>query len=353
MPETARAVPRPGSGAERVGIAVVGAGFMGGVHSSVLRLDGRADLRWVVDLDRSAAAGLAARSGAHATTELAEALADQSVRLAVVATPATTHTPIAAEVLRAGRHVLVEKPLALHSEEIGQLAGLAREHEAVLAYGGNFVYAPKFARARQLAADRTALGASHAVRVAFRTAGPDPGPLHAREMTGGVLADLGWHAIELCRWLLGKPAIHAVTACTQQVTGAGTVAEQGVMLLHFADGAVGQCDVSWLCPGGEQLTIEVLGTDGRVTADLWQGMGISTYTNAKFDEVWEPNQGWSTPEWEWVRNSGYEHQDRHVLDAVTSGAPLAHTADDALAIAQVLEAAHRSAEEGRRIQTHA
>lgn len=353
MPEGAGEVRARGQGSKGIGIAVVGAGFMGGVHGSVLQLDPRASLRWVVDLDPGAGAELATQLGARATTTLDEALTDEAVQLVVVATPATTHEPIAARALHAGRHVLLEKPFALHVDAARRLATLARDRSSVLAYGGNFVYAPKFLRASQLAADTAALGVPHAVRVTFRTAGPDTGPLHTREMTGGVLADLGWHAIELCRWMLGKPAIEAVTACTQRVTAAGDVDEQGVMLLYFATGAVGQCDVSWLCPGGEQLTVEVLGTGGRVVADLWQGMGISAYTDAKFSEVWEPNQGWAFPEWEWIRNSGYEHQDRQVLDAMTGGPALAHTTEDALAILQALEAARHSAAEGRRIETHA
>lgn len=125
------------------------------------------------------------------------------------------------------------------------------------------------------------------------------------------------------------------------------------MLVHFANGVVGQCDVSWLCPGGEQLSVEVLGTDGMVSADLWRGMGISAYTNKAFADVWEPNRGWVFPEWEWIRNSGYEQQNRHVVAAVLDGAKLAHGASDAVAILQTLEAAYLSATEGRRVSIDA
>src|SRR5438477_46741 len=114
------------------------------------------------------------------------------------------------------------------------------------------------------------LGTPHWVRVTYRTAGPDSEWFRRRDLAGGgALTDIGWHGIEVCRWLLGKPELEAVTAWAGQVTGAGDVEEQGVVLLHFANGAVDQCDVSWLCPGGEQLTVEVLGTEGRVVADLW------------------------------------------------------------------------------------
>jgi predicted dehydrogenase len=339
---------------ERIAVAIVGAGFMGGVHAEILRADPRVEVRWIVDQDPDAADGLAVRMHARATGGLAEALADDAVRLVVVATPAATHETIAAQALVAGRHVLVEKPLVPSVRQAERLAAIAAERDLVLAYGGNFVYAPKFVRARQLVADQAALGTTHSVRVVFRTGGPDSDWFRSRASAGGgALIDLGWHAIELCRWLLGKPEIEAVTAHTRQVTPAGDVEEQGLVLVHFAGGVVGQCDVSWLCPGGEQLTVEVLGTEGMVSADLWQGMGISAYTNTKFSEVWEPNQGWVRPEWEWIRNSGYEHQDRHVIDAITAAVPLQHTPHDAVAILQALQAAYRSSVDGRRVKISA
>ncbi|MEO3778238.1 Gfo/Idh/MocA family oxidoreductase [Micromonospora sp. B11E3] len=339
---------------ERLGVAVVGAGFMGGVHAEVLTADPRVDLRWVVDRDERVGSELATRFGARPTATLDEALTDDAVRLVVVATPAATHEPIAAQAIAAGRHVLVEKPLVLSTGHARQLADAARERGVTVVHGGNFVYAPKFVRARELAADRDALGAVHSVRVAFRTSGPDTDWFRSKATAGGgALTDLGWHAIELCRWMLGKQAIRSVTACTRQLSAAGDVEDQGVILLEFADGAIGQCDVSWLCPGGEQLTVEVIGTEGSVSADLWQGMGISAYTNTKFTEVWEPNQGWLRPEWEWIRNSGYVHQDRQVVDAVLDGRPMAHTPEDAVAIVGALEAAYRSAADGRKVELDA
>src|SRR5262249_49198171 len=152
---------------------------------------------------------------------------------------------------------------------------------------------------RQLAMDEGALGTVHCVRVTFRTAGPDSDWFRWRNRAGGgALTDIGWHAIELARWVLGKRGLEGGTAWGGNVTGAGDVEEQAVALLHFAGGAVGQCDVSWLCPGGEQLTLEILGSEGRVVADFWD-MGIAAYTNGTFADAWEPNRGWVFPEWEW------------------------------------------------------
>ena len=324
---------------------------MAGVHSALFEADPRSSVRWVVDIDAAAGEALAAGTGAQATTDLDEALADPEVELVVIATPPPTHAPITARALEAGRHVLVEKPMVLTSRDAEELGEMARGRGLVLAYGGNFVYAPKFVRARQLAGDAVAMGDLHSARVVFRIVGPDTEAGLTRAVAGeGALTDIGWHAVELCRFLLGKPAIEAVTASIQPGARDGDGELRGVMLLHFAGGITGQCDVSWLWPGQEQVTLEVAGTQGTVAADLWHGMGLTAYTDAAFADVWEPNGGFTFPEWEWVRNSGYEHQDRHVLDAVVDGVPLANGADDAATILKVIEAAFRSAKEQRTVQ---
>lgn len=339
---------------EPVGVALVGAGFMASVHAALFHADPRATVRWVVDLDARAAKALAMTTGARATTDLEEALADDTVRLVVVATPPPTHEPITARALDAGRHVLVEKPMVLTAGDAERLGEIARERGLVLAYGGNFPYAPKFVRARQLAGDAAAMGALHSVRVAFRIVGPDTQAGRTLAVAGGgALTDIGWHAVELCRFMLGKPDVKAVTACTRPGARNGDGEHGGVLLLHFANGVLAQCDVSWLWPGQEQLALEVTGTLGTVAADLWRGMGLTAYTSTAFADVWEPNAGWTFPEWEWIRNSGYEHQDRHVLDAVIDGVELTSDAGDAAAILKVLEAAYRSAGERRTVQIDA
>jgi predicted dehydrogenase len=307
-------------------------------------------VRWIVDIDARAGGMLASRTGARATTDLDDALLDDDVQLVVIATPPPTHAPIVARALDAGRHVLVEKPMVLASHDAERLDRTAREQGLVLAYGGNFVYAPKFVRARDLASDVAAMGDLHSVRVVFRIVGPETNAGLTRAVAGeGALTDIGWHAIELCRFLLGKPAVHAVTASIQPGARDGDGELRGVVLLHFIGGITGQCDVSWLWPGQEQVSLEVAGAHGTVAADLWQGMGVTAYTDNAFADVWAPNSGFTFPEWEWIRNSGYEHQDRQVLDAVIDRAPLTHSARDAVAILKILEAAYRSVDEQRTV----
>nr|CAE22470.1 putative dehydrogenase [Streptoalloteichus tenebrarius]CAH18557.1 putative hexose-3''-dehydrogenase, TobD2 [Streptoalloteichus tenebrarius] len=326
---------------------------MGGVHAEVFAEHPRARLAAVCDLDRGAARELAGRFAVETVTDdLDSVLSDDRIGLVVVTTPNALHAEQAARALRAGRHVLVEKPLALTSDEIRGLLRLADERGLVLAHGSNFVHSPKFRRVRELVADADAFGRPHLARVVVRNGGPDSGwCLDPALAGGGVLLDLGCHAVEICRWLLGGAEVRAVTARSQRVRPrAGRVEDQATLLLEFADGALGQCDVSWACPGGEEITTEVLGTSGRAGADLWAGMGVHAFSERGFASVWEPNQGWVRPEWEWVRASGYTHQDHAVVEAVLDGTPLPHSAVEAWTSARVLEAAAESAATGRTVE---
>ncbi|SHF11949.1 Gfo/Idh/MocA family protein [Streptoalloteichus hindustanus] len=336
-----------------LGVAVVGAGFMGGVHAEVLAAHPRAQLVAVCDLDQRAAQELAGRFAVPTVTDdLDRVLADDRVGLVVVTTPNALHADQAARALRAGRHVLVEKPLALTPDEIHGLLRLATERGLVLAHGSNFVQSPKFRRVRELVADAEAFGTPHLARVVVRNAGPDSGwCLDPALAGGGVLLDLGCHAVEICRWLLGGAEVRAVTARSQRVRRPdGPVEDQAVLLLEFADGALGQCDISWACPGGEEITTEVLGTTGRAGADLWTGMGVDAFSERGFASVWEPNKGWVRPEWEWVRASGYVHQDHAVVEAVLDSVPLPHSPAEAWVSSRILAAAEESAATGRTVE---
>ncbi|MFJ2768859.1 Gfo/Idh/MocA family protein [Streptomyces sp. NPDC087300] len=348
-----------------VRVGVVGAGFMGGVHAEVVAAHPGARLQAVHDLDPAAARELAERFRAQRTEPSWEALlADPAIDLLIITTPNGLHHAQAAAALRAGKHVLVEKPLGVTPEQVTELIELAGRHRRVLAHGSNFVHSPKFVRARQLVADTEAFGRPHLVRVVFRNSGPEAAWAASRELAGGgALLDLGCHAVELCRWLLGGAEVASVSARLQRVRplpggesegGPGTardiLEDQALLVMEFADGTVGQCDVSWATQGGEQVTAEIIGTQGRVEVDLWTGMGLRAYSDKGYQDVWDPEQGWVHPEWEWIRASGYHHQDGAVIEAVGQGIPLTHGPAEALASARVLATGYRSHAEGRTLR---
>src|SRR5262245_8469690 len=102
----------------RIGTLLVGAGFIADVHAAAVTSSDRAHLAGVVDSDRARAAAFARSHGAIPyTDDLAEALAWPEVDAVVVCTPNHTHRRIGTAIAAAGKHLLIEKPLATRSEE--------------------------------------------------------------------------------------------------------------------------------------------------------------------------------------------------------------------------------------------
>jgi len=148
----------------------------------------------------------AAELGGRAVAEAGDAL--DSFDAAVLALPHHLHAPIGGELLRAGKHVLIEKPLATSSAECGQLLAAAEASGATLAVGHvrRFMPANRWVKA---ALDEGRLGALQSVDVREGAVFGWPaasGFFWQRETAGGgVLADTGAHVLDLLLWWLGRP----------------------------------------------------------------------------------------------------------------------------------------------------
>ena len=126
-----------------LGMAVVGAGYWGpNLVRNFLRHD-ESDLRWVCDLDLDRAAKAVGRqSTVPLTDDLDDVLDDPRVEAVAIATPAHTHTAIALACIEAGKHVLVEKPLATSADEGRKLVDAAHDAGLVLMCDHTYCYTP-------------------------------------------------------------------------------------------------------------------------------------------------------------------------------------------------------------------
>ena len=137
-----------------LGVAVVGAGYWGPNLARNFSASGEWDLRWVCDLEEGRAEQIAGPS-ARTTPDLDVVLADPGVAAIAVATPAGTHSEIAMRAIQAGKHVLVEKPLA-STYSAGEAMVLAAEHAGVsLMCDHTFCYTPVVDYLKSVVADGT------------------------------------------------------------------------------------------------------------------------------------------------------------------------------------------------------
>jgi predicted dehydrogenase len=121
--------------------ALVGAGYWGPNVANAVERTGKAVLQWICDADPKNLSSLARRyPHAKATTDIGEIMEDARVDAVFIATPSATHFELGKRALEAGKHVLIEKPLATRSREAALLVQLAQERQRVLMVGHVFEY---------------------------------------------------------------------------------------------------------------------------------------------------------------------------------------------------------------------
>jgi predicted dehydrogenase len=124
-----------------IGIAVIGCGYWGPNLIRNFAEESRAQVRWVCDLDANKLASVHRRyPSVRTTTQCQEVLADPQVEAIVIATPVQTHHTLARAALHAGKHVLIEKPLADQAALAEDLVAQAQRYERILLVDHTFVY---------------------------------------------------------------------------------------------------------------------------------------------------------------------------------------------------------------------
>ncbi|MEU2286983.1 Gfo/Idh/MocA family oxidoreductase [Streptomyces sp. NPDC013178] len=376
---------------EALGVAVVGFGWMGRVHTQAYarvlhhfpQLTVRPELVVVAEEVPGRAEEAAARYGFASTTrDWREVAADPRVRAVSVTAPNFLHREIGVAMAEAGKHLWIEKPVGLTADDARAVADAVAKAGVRSAVGFNYRNAPAVEAARKLIASG-GIGAVTHVRIRLFSdyaAHPD-GALtwrYERERGGsGVLGDLASHGADLARFLLGD--ITSLTADTAvflpqraRPTGATaghTLATGGDLgpvenedyvscLLRFASGARGVLEACRVSVGEQNnYGFEVHGTEGAVFWDFrrMNELAVSrgtTYQDQPVSTVYVgPGAGEFAAFQPGAANAmGYD--DLKVIEAyrflrsIAEGTPHGATLADAVHSAAVLDAMARSAETG-------
>lgn len=240
-----------------VGVAVIGAGPWGLNVARAFAVVPGVELRWLCDVapDRLAR-GSAVHPRARAARALTEVLADPEVDAVAVAVDSPRHHEVARQVLLAGRHVLVEKPMALSLADASELCALARERSRVLMVGHVLLHHPAVLHARELIA-AGALGQVlylHAARVAFGTVRPN---------------ESAWWSVAPHDIAVALHLLDAVPVTVSATAGSFLQPEHPDIAfgtLRFGDGRLAHVHVSWLAPA-KHRALTVVGTRRMLTFD--------------------------------------------------------------------------------------
>jgi predicted dehydrogenase len=221
-----------------LGVAVVGYGYWGPNLARNVNELSELSLQALCEPNEVRGAAFAQKfPGVPVQAELDAVLADPAVDAVVVATPPATHHALVRRALEAGKHVLVEKPLATTVEHAEDLVNLAARSDLVLMPGHTFVYSPAVNTVRALLADGV-MGEVYFITSARMNLG--------KYQRDGVVCDLAPHDLSILLYWLDEPVVQVTTtACTVFQEG---VPETAFMTLTFASGTTANIQVSWLAP---------------------------------------------------------------------------------------------------------
>lgn len=266
-----------------LGIAVVGVGGIALSHMAALRAMTSAQLVAVCDVDAARAAEVAHTQRCVGYGSVEELLADDAVEAVIVCTPNMTHEQLGVQVLTAGRHLLMEKPLALTPEGARAVAEEAERRGLALAVGHSHRFSDQSLAIRELI-DAGDIGTPRFVRVVMTGGWIWPGWqswVLNPELSGGHSLHNGVHLVDLASWWIGEPATSVFSVGQHATSEALEIYDYLIMELGFASGASAVCEIS----RGERprsagyLELTVVGTDG-IASRTWDAEGVLAWTDA-------------------------------------------------------------------------
>ncbi|MCM3687214.1 Gfo/Idh/MocA family protein [Kocuria rosea] len=368
-----------GSATGVLGVAVLGYSFMGKAHSNAWRnvnafySTPRVAQRVLVGRDARHVAAAAQQYGWEGSaTDWRSVLERDDVHVVDICAPGHLHAEMAVAALEAGKHVLVEKPLAntvAEAERMVAAAAAAQAHGVRSMVGFNYRRVPALALARDLIADGR-IGQVRQVRASYLQDwladehAPMTWRLRRQTAGSGALGDLASHAVDQVRFLLGSPVTSAAgTLETFVRTRAGADGPERVSVddaawatLRTASGAVASLEVSRCATGRKNaLQIEVYGSSGGLRFDLERLNELQFFDATAPAEaqgysrvlVTEQSHPYVRAWWPAGHTLGWDHtftsQAADFLQAIASGAAVSPSFEDGLEVQRVLDAVETSA----------
>ena len=340
---------------DRVGVGIIGSGFVADIHAHAIEHVPEIDLVAVASPTPGKAKAFAADRGIpHAYEDYRELIARPDVQMVTLALPNDRHAEAAIAAAKAKKHVICEKPLCRTLEEADRMIAACRDAGVLLLYAEELLFAPKYVRAKTLV-DEGAVGKPFLVRQSEEHDGPHMAWFWDVERSGGgVLLDMGCHSIEFGRWVLGKPKVKSVYAhMGTYVHQAKTKGEDHtICIVEFEGGGVVLAENSWAKRGGVDDRCEIYGSEGFTRADLLRGSALLTYSQKGYGYAVEKagtTQGYTFTMYEEVWNYGFPQELRHFARCVRGKEKPVETGEDGRAVLEILYAAYQSAGEGRKI----
>lgn len=342
---------------KRTKVAILGAGFITDIHmESYHRFIPEAEVVAVYARNKEKAAAFASKY--HIPKyydDITQLLETSGCEVVDICLPNYLHADAAIKAAQAGKHVIVEKPIAVTLEEADAMIEACRQANVKLMYAEELCFAPKYERVRHLVKEG-AVGDVFMLKQSEKHSGPHTDWFYDVHYSGGgVLMDMGCHAFGWFFWMLNNADVKSVQASMATVYHKGRTSgeDNSIVIVEFENGVTGVAENSWAKHGGMDDRCEVYGTGGVVYADLFIGNSALSYSKSGYGYAMEKADttvGWSFTVFEEVFNQGYPHELKHFIECVREDKEPLVTGAMGRRVLEVIYAAYASA--GQRKTIH-
>lgn len=302
------------------------------------------------------------KAGSNVYSDFTELLANPSIDVVHICTNNDTHAEIAIAALRAGKHVMCEKPMAKTAEEAVHMLEVARQTGKKLTIGYNNRFRPDSQQLYNICRSGSLgdiyFAKAHAIR---RRGVPNRKVfLDKEKQGGGPLIDIGTHALDLTLWLMDnyKPrmvvgtAYNMLSQMEETARNGGwdprsfTVEDSAFGMIVMENGATVMLESSWVLNVRHEATNKVTLCGSKGGADMWDGLWINGESEGSLNEqqILVDGSGMTAKE---IRSQTLDLEMRTWIDSIIADKEPVVKPEQALVVSQILEALYKSAETGK------
>lgn len=328
-------------------VALIGVGAAAQVnHIPALKKTEGLEIVALCDKDGEKASRVAQKFGIpKAVSRIDELLADDDIAAVDICTPNYLHAPMAIAALEAGKHVLVERPLARSAEEAAKMVKAAKKADRMLMCAVQHRFRPDSQLLRRFV-EKGELGDIFLAKAGWLRQktewDSDEWRSTKRESGGGVVLDLGFQMLDLALWVLGSPRVEAVSASVHRAKK-GEVEDSATAFFRLESGSALTLELSWgLLMEKDFAYLNLFGSGG---AALLNPFRVHKGMHGSLVNV--------TPALDTSKHhyrQSMEAQVEHFAETLRTGKTPMGGADEVLAVMEMMDAVYRSADTGKEVK---
>jgi len=324
-------------------VALIGSGYIAHYHARGLAELSDVEVPILCSLDGKAAEEFAEKYSIGKVTDQIKDLLREDIQAAIIGTPNKYHAPYAKELIQNGIDVFVEKPMAVSASQGAEMIECARKNERILMVGHMWRFDTEVNYIRDIV-QSVKLGEI------FKTKGygihENWGPagwfIDKDLAGGGALADMGVHAIDAVRYILGDPEPKEVYAKISTSFGNYDVDDTGILMITWETGVVSIIESGWWHPhaDGPEAGTQIFGTEGYASL-------FPTFWKQKKGDDFEKIVPDMPERKEHCDQVMYSRQMKHFIECVRNRNEPLSGKTEGQSVLRIVDAAYESAKSGQ------